>query len=789
MRFKEWVYNKNIKEGVDLISQLLSSRGITEPDAVKEFLNPLEMDITSPYEFTDMEKAASRIVSAIENNEKIVIYGDFDADGMTSTAVLFKTLIYLGADADYYIPQRDKEGHGLVKSALVGLITKHKPKVVITVDCGISNFEEVAFLKSFKIDTIITDHHEAKDELPKSFAIINPKAQNALSDNLSIRKITELTYLAGVGVAFKLSQALLEKCGKTDFVKELLPLVAVGTIADLVPLLGENRNFVKRGLELITRHKGLKALLEGAGYDISKEITSETVAFGIAPRLNASGRLDTVESAMKLLLSDNTVEINFAVQTLNELNAARQALCSKVFAQADEMWHKEGMKSPAVILCNPEWHIGIVGIVASGFVEKYNKPAFLMNYSEEEKKYRCSARGIKGLNIFDIMNENSRYFETFGGHELAGGFTFSGEKYSFEEVKNAINSTINEMLDGKELKPVIEVDLKLKPEDITSDLINRLKILEPCGASNPSPVFALENLTVCEKKLMGDDKSHLKLFCDAPGAQKLTCLWWKAGNLPLQQGSNIDVLFHPEINEYNGNTYVQLIVHDLHSDDIKYDTEDENINKLNIFDHRNKTDILPMVNEYVKNTKYTIGVFAESKSVTDTLKPYKALTSRIINRDTLKNVDVIMFFDYPADKFLFSQILEQTGAKILHFMNFQEKKFTDEEIVSTALKMIKYAISNNDGVIEYYKFTSFLGLSMEALQILFSILARTGFIKIISEKDNSIKVKSGDVTDIALVYQADEYADLKEAIQSSREFQHFLRKENLENLDMIANIN
>lgn len=786
MKFKEWVYNKNIREGVDLISQLLSSRGITEPDAIKEFLNPLEMDLTSPFEFTDMEKAVGRIVSAIENKEKIIIYGDFDADGMTSTSVLCKTLTYLGADVDHYIPKRDKEGHGLDSTVLMTLYAKYKFKLLITVDCGISNYNEVANLKTFGIDFIITDHHEAKDELPPAYAIINPKAPNALSEKLSVRKITELTYLAGVGVAFKLSQALLGKYEKTDFVKELLPLVAVGTIADIVPLLGENRNFVKRGLELITHHKGLKALLESAGYDTSKEITSEIVAFGIAPRLNASGRLDSVDYAMKLLLSDSEIDITLAVQKLNEFNSIRQALCAKTFAQADEMWRKEGMNDPAVVLCDSEWNVGIIGIVASQFVEKYNKPAFLMTYSEEEKKYRCSARGVKGLNIFDIMNENSQYFETFGGHELAGGFVFSGEKYSFEEVKNALNSTINEMLNGKELKPVIEVDLKLKPEDITVDLINGLKVLEPCGASNPSPVFAIENLSVREKKLMGEDKSHLRLNCEAPGSQGLTCVWWRAGDLPLNKGSNIDVLFHPEVNLYNGNTYIQLIVHDIHSDDIEYDKE-EKTDELRTFDHRNMTDI-SQFEEYVKTSKFTTGVFAESKSVLDTLKPYKELTTRIINRETLKKVDVLMFFDYPSDKLLFSQIMEQTGAKVIHFMNTPEKKFSDEDIVLTALKMIKYAQSANDGVIEYYRFTSFLGISTEAAQILFSILAKTGFIKTISQNEKSLKIQIGETTDTALIFQDEEYNDLKSEIQSCREFQHFLQNESVENLSMITNI-
>ena len=704
---------------------------------------------------------------------------------MTSTSILYKTLNHIGANVNYYIPQRDREGHGLESSALVGIITKLKPKLVITVDCGISNAKEVTFLKSFKIDTIITDHHEAKDDIPQALAIINPKAPDSLSVELSARKITELTYLAGVGVAFKLCQAILAKYDKIEFIKDILPLVAVGTIADIVPLLGENRCFVKKGLELITRHKGLNALLKSAGYDVTKEITSDIVAFGIAPRLNASGRLESVDTAMKLLLSDNPAEIQFAVQTLNEYNSVRQTLCSEIFAQADEMWTKEGKKDPAIILYNPEWHVGIIGIVASHFVEKYNKPAFLMNYSEETKTFHCSARGIKGLNIFDIMNENSQYFEKFGGHEFAGGFSFSGEKFSFNEVKSALNKTIKEMLNGRELKPFIEVDLKLKPEDINIELCEELKLLEPCGASNPSPVFAIENLTINEKKLMGSDNSHLKLICENSTGTGLTCIWWKAGNLPLHVGSKADLLFHPEINEYNGNTYIQLIVHDIHSDDIEYEKEEQNSEELRIFDHRTKSDVLPQVEDYVKTSKYETGIFAESKSVSDSLKPYKTLTSKIFNRDNMKHLDVIMFFDYPTDKVLFLQILEETGAKTLHFMNKTYKSYSDKDIMTTALKMIKYAIGNNNGEIEFYKFASFLNISTDALETLFLLLSKANIINIISQTEKSIKVLLNNQINIDSISQLPEYSNFTEELESCREFQNFLKYKELDELKSI----
>ena len=428
---KEWVFRNNDSGEKSLIKRLLASRGITAEKEIKEFLNPLETELTSPYVFTDMEKAIGRLSSAIDNKEMIVIYGDFDADGVTSTAILLKTLKYLGADVHYFIPNRETEGHGLDTQSMIKLMTTVKPKVIISVDCGISDVEAVKFVNNFKtIDVIITDHHEAPEVLPDAYAIINPKAPNSLDENLSAKQIEHLTYLAGCGVAFKVAQALLTKYEKTEFIYEILPFVAVGTVADVVPLLGENRYFVTKGLDLISqgKHEGLTKLLESAGYDVSKGITSENIAFGIAPRINASGRLDTVDNALKLLISDNKFEIEFAVNNLNMDNKTRQKLCSEIFEQADSMVKKEDDNNPAIILYNEEWHIGIIGIVASKLVEKYYKPVFLMSYNKEKDQFRCSARSIEGVPLYDVLSANAELFDGFGGHKMAAGLTFTGSK-------------------------------------------------------------------------------------------------------------------------------------------------------------------------------------------------------------------------------------------------------------------------------------------------------------------------------------------------------------------------
>ena len=473
---KEWILKSDVDNSKSLLDRLLEVRGIISEDAKREFLHPLEITLTHPNAFCDMQKAVDRIVKAIDEKENILIYGDFDADGVTSTSLLLKTFKYLNAQVDFYIPNLETEGHGLNTKALIKLMSQKQPKLIITVDNGISNNEEVKFINSFGRDIIITDHHEAPDELPEAYAIINPKAMNALDEKLTTVQIEYLTSLAGVGVAFKLAQGVLERYDKLNFSYEILPFVTVGTIADIVPLIGENRYFVTKGLELIAsgKHYGLKRMLDVAGIGVENGLTAEQVAFTIAPRVNASGRLDTVDAAIKLMTSENKQEIEMSIITLENFNKIRQELCSETFEQADELWKSTGMRDNAIVLFIKDWHIGIIGIVASKFVEKYYKPAFIMTFNEEEKLFRCSARGVKELNLYDIMSTISEYFEGFGGHQLAGGFSFSSEKYSFEDVKKALNQTIDEMLNGQKLNPSIDIDLESVVNALNFSIIHDL---------------------------------------------------------------------------------------------------------------------------------------------------------------------------------------------------------------------------------------------------------------------------------------------------------------------------
>ncbi len=781
---KEWRIKEDNSKEKSLIKRLLFSRGIKTEQEMYDFLHPLETKVSQPEVFSDMEKTIQRLSSAIDNNEKIIIYGDFDADGVTSTSLLYRTFKFLGADVNYFIPDRDKEGHGFDTSALVKIMTTAKPKVIISVDCGISDVDAVNFINSFKIDVIITDHHEAPEILPNAYAIINPKAPNALIESLSTKEIESLTSLAGVGVAFKVAQGLLKHYNKLDFIYDILPYVAVGTVSDIVPLIGENRYLVTKGLELISngKHYGLKRLLESAGYAPEKGITSENIAFGVTPRINASGRLDTVEDAIKLLISDNKQEIEMAIMSLNELNKVRQTLCQDIFLEADDMVKKEGIKNPAIILYKEDWHVGIIGIVASKLVEKYHKPTFLMTYSSETKMYRCSARGVDGISLYDVISENAELLDGFGGHTLAAGLGFSAEKTSFNEVKNALNKTIKEVLNGNELKPFIEIDLEVYPNDISVELVEEISQLEPFGASNPSPVFAMKNLKIKQKRLMGENKDHLRLTVQS-GNFEFNCIRWQQGDIALVEGDMMDVAFHPQINEFNGNTSVQLIVDDIHSEHLKEDVE-ENIG-LKIYDHRKKTNILPLVNDYVKNSNLNIKIFAESKSVKDQLESFNFLSKNIFNRESIEQCDSIMFFDYPADKETFDRVLDEANPSAIHFMNYEIKNLNDKDFLTTFIKMLRFAFNNNAGKVDLLRCCSALGISYETILTLLDLFEYVNIIKIIERNENYYRLDLFEINDLSIVLHNEKYLEVKTLIEECKNFQKNLLECDLASLELV----
>lgn len=758
---KEWKTNNTTKTK-PLIERLLSVRGIPKEQEI-EFLNPLEMTLIHPNAFSDMQKAVERITKAIDNKEKILIYGDFDADGITSTSLLYKTFNYLGANVEYFIPSRELDGHGLNSKALVKLMVKVKPSLIITVDCGISNIDEVKFINSFKKDVIITDHHESGDILPEAYAIINPKAQNSLNENLSTKEISYLTSLAGVGVAFKLAQGVLEKYDKLEYSSDILPYVAVGTIADIVPLIGENRYYVIKGLDLISkgRHYGIRRILESAGYtNIEEGITSEQIAFGVAPRINACGRLGTVDEALNVMISDNKQEIELGVMALENYNKIRQELCNEIFLQADEMASK--IRDNILILYKEDWHIGIIGIVASKLVEKYGKPTFLMTYSEETKQIRCSARGVEGcenLNLHDIIENISDMLDGFGGHALAAGLYFSPEKTSFEKVKEALIKSYNEASDNKAPIPILNVDLEIEPEDLTENLIKDISRLEPFGASNPSPIFSINNFQLKEKKLMGSNSEHLRLTVEKNGLI-FNAIWWSYGDIGLKKDDTLDIAFSPQINSFNGNTSIQLIIKDVHSDCFA----EEEVANVITYDNRKKTNILDKVNEYLKTAKFNFCVFAEKNSIKEKLKKYPEIYKRILDRNSLKPYEGIMFFDYPPTEEIMKDIINKVNPIRIHYMNYDIETENNFDYIKTIAGMMKYVCNSKNGKFDLNSSACFLGITNNMVETLLDMYENCGCIEILERGEDFFVIDKFNLQQTINLEKDEYYKEFKEML-------------------------
>lgn len=739
MTAKEWII-QDTDNKKSLIERLLSVRGVTK-DEIETFLDPYSLTLTHPNAFCDMRKSVERVAKAIDNKEKILIYGDFDADGVTSTSLLLKTLNYLGADVSHYIPTRESDGHGLNTEALVKLMVKEKPKLIITVDCGISNVDEVAFINSFKKDIIITDHHEAPEVLPEAFAIINPKSPNSLDSNLTTKEIRYLSALAGVGVAFKLAQGVLEHYGKLNYSLEILPYVAVGTIADIVPLIGENRYYVLKGLDLIRggKHYGLKRLLETAGHtNIEDGVTAEQIAFGVAPRINACGRLDSVHEAIQVLTSDSKQEVEVAVMALNNYNKIRQELCNEIFLEADKM--AQSTRDNMLVLYKKDWHVGIIGIVASKLVEKYSKPTFLMMYSDETKQIRSSARGVNGckdLNLYEIISNVADKLDGFGGHALAAGLSFTPETHSFESVKKSLLESFNQQMNGKKIVPVLDIDLEITPEDITENLVKDIARLEPFGASNPAPTFVVKGFILKRKKLMGANKEHLKLIIEKDG-MLFDAIWWSKGDLGLSAGAKLDIAFSPQINVFNGNVNLQLIIKDVHSDEL---IEIENETDIILHDDRRKTDILDKVNSYLANTKYSFSVFAEKNYIIERLKQYPEIFKRIVNRSTLSFCDGIMFFDYPPSQEIMSELVLKSSPSRIHFMKYDVDEVQRFNYIKTFAGMLKYVCNSKNGEFDLNNSACFLGITNQMVELLLESFEDNGSITIIERSDDKFIIE------------------------------------------------
>ena len=531
-----------------LLAKILVNRNLTKKEDIDLFLRPNRHDFHNPYLMPDMAKAVDRIIKAINNNEKILIYGDYDVDGITSVTVVKSFLLERNAQVTHYIPNRLNEGYGLNKNA-IEKIAKDGVNLIITVDCGISGIEEVEYANSLGLEVIVTDHHEVGEKLPNAIAVVDAKRKD---NTYPFRE------LAGVGVSFKLIQAISQKLEleEKEYLK-YLDIVCIGTISDIVPLVDENRVIAKLGLKLVevTKNIGLKALIDVAGY---KQIDSFTVSFGLAPRINACGRMGKEKEALNLFLTkDPKVASEIAIR-LNEYNVERQEIEKKIYEDAVKKIEEGKEEKPAIVLGSEDWHHGVIGIVSSKITDLYFKPSILVCFEGEEGK--GSGRSIPGFDIYESLTNCSENLEKFGGHSMAVGVTIKKqnfEKFKEEFEKYAQNSNICDII------PIIKIDEEVTLADVSIKAVEELKMLEPYGEANKTPLFMYKNLRIHSIRTLSEGKP-IKLTLKDKNFY-IDSIGFNLGHLAqeYQIGDKVDVVGFLEINKFNGRENLQINLKDL----------------------------------------------------------------------------------------------------------------------------------------------------------------------------------------------------------------------------------
>ncbi|MBN1948962.1 MAG: single-stranded-DNA-specific exonuclease RecJ [Candidatus Cloacimonetes bacterium] len=540
----------------EMIAEMLVRKQLTDIENINKFFNPKLDDVFDPFLFKDMDLAADRIVTAIRKMENITIYGDYDVDGTTSTALLYLGLRKINAIVDYYIPHRMIDGYGLSLSG-IDQIVENGTKLIISVDCGINAIDEVKQINQLGIDIIVTDHHNPKDNIPEAYAIINPR-------------ISECNYpfkeLAGVGVAYKLLMAVYNRMGvdSQDYIDKYVDLVALGTIADIVPLISENRIFASIGLERLVKKQniGLNALINLAGLS-QKELNSADIVFGIAPRINAAGRMGSALRAVELMVATEEEKSMELAEIIERENSLRQQIDQKTFQEACEIIEKKYHnldETGCIVISSDDWHPGVIGIVASKLVEKYYRPTIMITFKDGIGS--GSGRSISGFDLFEALTSVEENLETFGGHKYAAGLSILSEYLDMFE--NRLNKYVLEHLSKDELIPPLTVENKLELYEINEHLLEWLNKFAPFGPGNLRPTFYTEKVMIVGFPY-NVGKNHLKLKVMKDGCV-LDLIGFNLGDfLPfLKKGSVIDIAYSLEFNTWQGRTTIQGKLKDIH---------------------------------------------------------------------------------------------------------------------------------------------------------------------------------------------------------------------------------
>lgn len=642
----KWRYietpNENIHwtdEANDLspvMKELLVQRGVTSEEEALEFLSPNLASLLNPSKLHTIEMAGNRVHKAIKNKEKILVFGDYDADGVSSTTVMIQTLQELGANCEYYIPNRFTEGYGLNAEAIEAAYSNGF-RLIITVDTGISAVDEAKRAQELGVDLIITDHHEPQDELPDAFAIIHPKCSPGY----------HFKELAGVGVAFKFAEYLLGY-----FPEQFLDLVAIGTIADLVPLVGENRILAYHGLRklAVTSREGIRALKRQCKID--GKVTEEDVGFLIGPRLNAVGRLQDADLAVQLLATDNQLEAEELAEIVQELNEERKKIVASIVAEAEKLVTPE---DNVIIVAKEGWNEGVLGIVASRLVRKYDRPAIVLSINEEHQYAKGSARSIPAFDLFKNCLTNQELFTHFGGHAQAAGMTLPVE--NIEKLRVVLHEAIQKQLSPEDFKQEIVISKKLNVAEISLDLIADIGRLAPFGMANPKPMFHIEAIPEQVRQL-GNMNKHLK-FQFMENSVQVEGIAFGMGAIYQDVTPNtlISVVGELDINEWNGMKKLQMVINDM------------KIDQWQLFDHRGKKNV-DIISYMVPGKRHV--VLRNKNTEEDYFPAFVEQITYGSDPHLLKEVDVLYVLDLPIDEEQLINIVKAVRPTNIHVCFYVE---------------------------------------------------------------------------------------------------------------------
>ncbi|WP_246940731.1 single-stranded-DNA-specific exonuclease RecJ [Bacillus pinisoli] len=636
-----------------MVAKLLVSRGITTAKEAGQFLNIEQSAFHDPFLLTGMDRTVERIYQAIEKNEKILVFGDYDADGVSSTTVMMRALQAKGAQVDFYIPNRFREGYGPNKEAFQWAFNEGY-SLIITVDTGISALSEAAFAKELGMDLVITDHHEPGPILPDAFSIIHPKLPGSEYP---------CKELAGVGVALKVAHALLGEC-PTEYVG----IASIGTIADLVPLHDENRLIAIKGIKALreTTNPGLRALLSVCNVD-QKEITEETIGFSIGPRINAAGRLGDADPAVHLFLTDDVEEAEQIASEIDQLNKERKKIVNEMTQEAIELVESDFPleQNPVLIIGKKGWNAGVIGIVASRLVEKYYRPTIVLSLDDEGVKAKGSARSIEGFDLFENLSTCRDILPHFGGHTMAAGMTV--EVPHIEELRERLIKLANETLTAEDFVPVSHVDVECKLEDISIPTIEELSKLAPYGVGNPKPKVTIPMTSISQIKKIGQDQSHLKLLLEHEGIS-LDAIAFGFGHIydEISSIAKVSILGELSINEWNNFRKPQVMIQDI------------SIKEWQLFDWRGLKNFTKQL-EGIPSNRRKIIVFQETTIENLYLHDFQEHILMVKDEEDLSKLnkeEYLIVADLPSSLSLLEKLVQTTNpARIYTVFHQSESHF------------------------------------------------------------------------------------------------------------------